>query len=609
MTLVRYFGPRLDDDSAEPTPNALGSKGFGLDMMVRLGLPVPPGFTVTTTLTAAVRARGGRLDVDERAAITAALARLAASPGDPRRVSVRSAPVRSMPGMLDTVLDLADSEVPDAVERVLASWDRERARSWREDYGLPDDEVPAVVVQRMVYGDRGGASGTGVAYSRDPRTGEPRITGEFLSLARGPELVGGRRGGISLSIDPLEPDAPSFARMFPELYATLCAHVLRLEAHFGEVPNVEFTVEEGTLWFLQTRPATLSLRAAARVTREFVQRGVLAPRDALHRIDPWTLLQRMQRRTDPDDALVAETEGRLLATGLPASPGHATGVLVLDPDEAVTRAQRGEAVVLARRESLAEDVAGIRAAEGVLTTAGGLTSHAAVVARSLGRCCITGCTALELDLQQGVLRTRGPNRRTVPRGAVITLDGTRGRVFEGVVRARTIFNDPDLTDLLRIADAHRTAKVYALVTTAAEITGAQEFGADGVVYALDRADRDALIALLDALEPTRETVWETAFPQVLLPRGVTRAELAALRPAAEFIAVIPWPDLPGDARLDAEAVLFDQCPTALEPDVACGVRVGNVRPVETLRAARAVNVPFVVCPPELVPTARWSLAQ
>lgn len=608
MTLVRYFGPRLDVDSDEPTPGALGSKGFGLEMMVRLGLPVPPGFTVTTALTTAVRGRGGRLDAGERAAVTAALARLAASPGDPRRVSVRAAPVRSMPGMLDTVLDLADSEVPDAVERVLASWDRERARRWREDYDLPD-EVPAVVVQRMVYGDRGGASGTGVAYSRDPRTGEPRITGEFLSLARGPELVGGRRGGVSLSVDPLEPDAPSFARMFPELYATLCAHVLRLEAHFGEVPNVEFTVEEGALWFLQTRPATLSLRAAARVTREFVQRGVLAPRDALRRIDPWTLLQRMQRRTDPDDALVAETEGRLLATGLPASPGHATGVLVLDPEEAVTRAQRGEAVVLARRESLAEDVAGIRAAEGVLTTAGGLTSHAAVVARSLGRCCITGCAALELDLQQGVLRTRGAVRRAVARGAVITLDGTRGRVFEGVVRARTMLNDPDLTDLLRIADAHRTAKVFALATTAMEVTGAQELGADGVVYALDRADRDALIALLDALEPTREAIWTDSPPHILLPRGVTRAELAALRPSAEFLAVIPWPDLPGDARLDAEAVLFDQCPAALEPDVACGVRVGNVRPVETLRAARAVNVPFVVCPAELVPTARWSLAQ
>jgi pyruvate,orthophosphate dikinase len=260
-------------------------------------------------------------------------------------VSVRAAPVRSMPGMLDTVLDLADSEVPDAVERVLASWDRERARRWREDYSLPDDEVPAVVVQRMVYGDRGGASGTGVAYSRDPRTGEPRITGEFLSLARGPELVGGRRGGISLSIDPLEPDAPSFARISPKLYDTLCAHVLRLESHFGEVPNVEFTVEEGALWFLQTRPATLSLRAAARVTREFVQRGLLSPDDALRRIDPWTLLQRMQRRTDPDDALVAETEGRLLATG---GRDGLLGVVALSGAAAVRAALEGADAAEAR---------------------------------------------------------------------------------------------------------------------------------------------------------------------------------------------------------------------------------------------------------------------
>lgn len=598
---ARFFGPQLDDD-AEPTAKSLGGKGFGLAVMVRLGLPVPPGFTLDTEFTGAVRARGGRLSDAERAKITQALERLAMIPGGPRRVSVRAAPVESMPGMLDTVLDLADAEVPDAVERVLASWGRERAVSWREEFAIAD-VTPAVVVQRMVYGDRGAASGTGVAYSRDPRTGEPRITGEFLSIARGPELVGGRRGGISLGVDPLEPEAPSFERMFPKLYASLAGDVFRLESHFGQVPNVEFTVEEGALWILQTRPAALTLRAAARVTRELVQRGTLAPEAALRRIDPWALLQRVHRRTDPDEALSAEGAGRLIATGLPASPGHATGVLVLDPDEAVIRAQRGEAVVLVRRESLAEDVAGIRAAEGVLTTAGGLTSHAAVVARSLGRCCITACTSLELDLNAQVVRTRTTPRRTLAAGSIITLDGTRGRVFEGSVRARSVLNDPDLTELLRIADAHRTTKVYALVSSRAELATASELGADGALLLLERCDHAALVSLLAELHQGSES------PRVLLPRGVTRSELSALQSTVNFTAVISWPDLPGDARLIADAVLFDQCPGSIERDVSCGVRVSNVRPIETLRSAKLLGVGFVACAPELVPSARWSLAQ
>ncbi|MEZ4393584.1 MAG: PEP/pyruvate-binding domain-containing protein [Polyangiales bacterium] len=599
---ARFFGPLLDDDDADPTQESLGGKGFGLSVMVRRGFAVPPGFTLDTGFTAALRARGGALDEESRGVIEAALARLAAVPGGPRRVSVRASPVHSMPGMLDTVLDLADSEVPDAVERVLASWDRERARRWREEFSIPD-VAPAIVVQRMVYGDRGAASGTGVAYSRDPRTGEPRITGEFLALARGPELVGGRRGGISLSVDPLEPEAPSFARLFPELYAALASDVLQLESHFGQVPNVEFTVEEGTLWFLQTRPAALTLRAAARVTRELVQRGFLSPEEALRRIDPWALLQRMHRRTDPDEALVAEKAGRLIATGLPASPGHATGVLVLDPDEAVTRAQRGEAVILVRRESLAEDVAGIRAAEGVLTTAGGLTSHAAVVARSLGRCCITACTSLELDLNAQVIRTRAAPRRTIPSGAVITLDGTRGRVFEGSLRSRSVLNDPDLTELLRIADSRRSTRVYALVSSRAELATATELGADGAILVLDALDAEALGGLIAELGEGATT------PRVLLPRGVTRRELESLKSTRAFTSVISWPDLPGDARLVADSVLFDRCPSGLEADVLCGVRVGNVSPVETLRAARALGVGFVACAPELAPTARWALAQ
>lgn len=598
---ARFFGPTLDDDD-EPTAARVGSKGFGLAMMIRLGLPVPPGFTLDTAFTRGVRARGGRLDDDDRARIRDALARLASVPGGPRRVSVRSAPVRSMPGMLDTVLDLADAEVPDAVERVLASWDSERARGWREEYGISHDEAPAVTVQRMVYGDRGARSGTGVAYSRDPRTGEARITGEFLPGARGPELVGGRRNGISLSQAPFAPEGPSFELAYPELYASLVRGIARIEAQFSEVPNVEFTVEEGALWFLQTRPATLTLRAAARVTRELVQRGLLAPKVALSRIDPWALLQRMQRRTDPDEALAAEEAGRLLATGLAASPGHATGVVVFDPAEAVARAQRGESVVLVRRESIAEDVAGIRASEGVLTTAGGLTSHAAVVARSLGRCCITGCTGLDVDLNLKVVRTRTIPKRVIHQGAVITLDGTKGRVFEGAVRSRTILADPDLTELLRLADAHRAVKVIALVTGRADLATARELGADDVMVALDGPHGPPLPSLL------AELGLDAPAPRVLLPRGVTRQELDALRALRSVTAAIPWPDLPGDARLTADALLFDQCPSAAEEGIETGVRVSNVRPVETLRAARAAGVAFVACAPELVPTARWALA-
>lgn len=598
---ARFFGPTLDDDDA-PSAERVGSKGFGLAMMIRLGLPVPPGFTLDTTLTRDVRARGGRLDDAERALIRDALARLASVPGGPRRVSVRSAPVRSMPGMLDTVLDLSDAEVPDAFERVLASWDGERARSWREEFDIPHDETPAVTVQRMVYGDRGGRSGTGVAYSRDPRTGETRITGEFLPGARGPDLVGGRRSGISVAVDPLDANGASFERMYPELYATLARYIARIESQFCEVPNVEFTVEEGALWFLQTRPATLTLRAAARVTRELVQRGALSSKAALTRIDPWALLQRMQRRTDPDEALAAEQSGRLLATGLPASPGHATGVVVFDPAEAVTRAQRGEAVVLVRRESIAEDVAGIRAADGVLTTAGGLTSHAAVVARSLGRCCITGCAGLDVDLNAKVVRTRTVPRKAIPQGAVITLDGTKGRVFEGIVRSRTVLADPDLTELLRLADAHRAVRVFALVSSRADLATARELGADGAMLSPESAHAPALMALLSELALTDDP------PRVLLPRRVTRQELEALREVRAFTAVIPWPDLPGDARLTADALLFDQCPSALEEGIETGVRISNLRPVETLRAARAAGVAFVACAPELVPTARWSLA-
>ncbi len=520
----------LLDGSASESRNTLGNKGFGINLMRGLGLPVPPAFCITTDVCAALMAGDEQiLDriwpdvVDKLGWLETETSRTFGHGPRPLLVSVRSGAAQSMPGMLDTVLDLgiddavqrslaahtspgfaadtrsrfqtmyrrivldgnASAEIPvdpfvqlrGAIEAVFASWHSPRAEAYRTHQGLADDGGTAVVVQAMVFGNLGGDSGTGVLFSRNPATGADEPLGEWLPRAQGEDVVSG-------TSDCLPLDALRVAQ--PQVFTELIAATNQLEKLGRDVQDIEFTVEEGRLWLLQTRAAKRSPQAAVRLALKFHDTGLITDAEALRRVTPEQVSTLLSPGIQPETRLAA----KLLASGLPACPGIASGTAYVNIDDALDAADAGEDVILVRTSTSPDDVAGMMASRAIVTELGGTTSHAAVVSRELGCPAVVGCGA-------GVAAALD--------GKVITVDGGEGEVREGALEL-TAWSEHDSPDLVALATLARTVtplRAYATGThpvltdaDTAAVRDALERGQTDVV-----CDRP-LIAMLTAIQLT-----------------------------------------------------------------------------------------------------------
>jgi pyruvate,orthophosphate dikinase len=548
----------LFDEGEAAQRDLLGGKGANLAEMTRLGLPVPPGFTVTTDACRAYLRSGGEVPAgmwDEvrtaLADVEARMGRRFGDPSDPLLFSVRSGAKFSMPGMMDTVLDLglndelvnglsartnarfaydayrrlvqmfgkvvlgveadrfeqalaeakqragkrfdhelsagelADlvvrfkaivaehgkvfpaepwEQVRQAVVAVFHSWNTPRAKAYRRSNKISEDLGTAVNVQAMVFGNVGPDCASGVAFTRNPNTGARELFGEYLVNAQGEDVVAGIRTPQHVSALAGDP-------VFASAYRELTEIAARLETHYTDMQDVEFTVERGKLWMLQTRTGKRTAPAAVRIAVDMAQEDLIDRRTAVLRVQPAQLEQLLHPRIDESQPVTA------IATGLPASPGAATGLVVLDPSEAKTRGEAGEAVILVRMETSADDFPGMERARGILTAHGGMTSHAAVVARGMGKPAVTGCGAIVIDEAAGLFRVDG---LAVRAGEELTIDGSTGRVILG--RVPTI--EPSLTGgidtLLAWADDFRRLDVRANADTPVDARRAREFGAQGI---------------------------------------------------------------------------------------------------------------------------------
>ncbi|WJV44736.1 pyruvate, phosphate dikinase [Streptomyces flavofungini] len=548
----------------------LGGKGANLAEMTRLGLPVPPGFTVTTEACRAYLATGAEPDglADEIATHLAALERGAGrrlgQADDPLLLSVRSGARFSMPGMMETVLDIGLTDdsvrglakvsgserfafdsyrrlvqmfgstvmgvdsalfeeavaglkesrgVPDdlgldasdlaglvetyknlireqtgqdfpqspaeqlqrSIRAVFASWNGERARLYRRREHIADDLGTAINVQRMVFGNLGADSGSGVAFTRDPATGRSGPYGDYLSNAQGEDVVAGVRNTVPLA---------ELQRLDPSSYALLRRHLATLEAHYRDLCDIEFTIERGTLWMLQTRVGKRTAEAAFVIAAELADEGLITPDEGLARVDGEGLARLMFPRFD------VEAVGAALAHGLAASPGAAVGTAVFDCAEAVRRADAGEQVVLVRQETTPDDLPGMVAARAVLTSRGGRTSHAAVVARGMGKVCVCGAEEITVDARERRFTAGGV---TVEEGTVISVDGSTGAVYAGAVPLvdsvvmrylETGERSAGLVDAvaraMERADGARRMEVRANADTPEDAARARRFGAQGI---------------------------------------------------------------------------------------------------------------------------------
>ncbi|HUO46731.1 MAG TPA: pyruvate, phosphate dikinase [Acidimicrobiia bacterium] len=534
----------------------LGGKGAGLAEMVRLGLRVPPGFTITTDACRAVMSSG---TVPETLweEVDQAISRLEVSAGrsfgsgaTPLLVSVRSGAKFSMPGMMDSVLNLgindevveslatwsgdrhfawdayrrfvqmygevvlgveehhfqevlsdlrasrgvdhdghltaedlahatsrfrkivsnAGQELPTdprrqlhgAIEAVFASWENKRAREYRRLHSIPDDIGTAVNVQMMVFGDLGEDSGTGVCFTRNPATGEPQPYGDYLAQAQGEDVVAGIRNTSSLD---------DLGRIHPQSHQELLGVMENLERHFTDMCDIEFTIEKGSLWILQTRAGKRTAHAAVRIAVDMAHEGVIDQAEAVRRVDP-EALEQLERPRITDSA-----QRQAITTGIPASPGAATGKVVFTADRAVELAKAGEILILVRPETTPDDIHGMAAAKGILTSHGGKTSHAAVVARGMGKPAVTGASGIVVDMSAS---RASVGEHDFVEGDLITIDGTSGAVFAGAVPLEEPRPIPELETLLTWADEFRQLGVRANADTADDAAIARAAGAEGI---------------------------------------------------------------------------------------------------------------------------------
>jgi pyruvate, orthophosphate dikinase len=550
--------------------NLLGGKGAGLAEMANLGLPVPPGFTITTEVCTAYYANNKTYPKELAEQVKAALAEVGrlvgrkfGDPDNPLLVSVRSGARASMPGMMDTVLNLGLNDVTvealargsgdrrfaydsyrrfitmysdvvlgvehhlfeeilddhkdrqgymldtdltaedwvelvrrykerleeergepfpqdpqaqlwGAIGAVFGSWMNQRAITYRKLHGIPEHWGTAVNVQAMVFGNMGETSATGVAFTRNPSTGEKRLYGEFLINAQGEDVVAGIRTPQEITEAARREggsDKPSMETALPEAFAELTRIYGALERHYRDMQDLEFTVEQGKLWMLQTRSGKRTAKAALRIAVELAGERLITREEAVSRVEPAALDQLLHPTIDP------KAERKVLASGLPASPGAAAGEIVFSADEAETLKAQGRRVILVRVETSPEDIHGMHAAEGILTTRGGMTSHAAVVARGMGKPCVSGAGALRIDYAAGTMTVVG---QVLKQGDVITVDGSTGQVLLG----RVPMIEPELSGefatLMGWADKVRALGVRANADTPNDARIALKFGAEGI---------------------------------------------------------------------------------------------------------------------------------
>ncbi len=553
---VYFFAQNRAEGSAKKR-NLLGGKGANLAEMANLGIRIPPGFTISTEVCRYYTAKHEYPDDLEQQIkenlkkVEQATNRRFGSRQRPLLVSVRSGARISMPGMMDTVLNLGLNdasaegliqetnnprftydayrrliqmfgnvvlgvpaekfekliekkkeakgvqddieltgedlkeltdefkeltekekgiEFPQdsfeqlrmAIDAVFASWNNKRAISYRKINKIPEHWGTAVNVQTMVFGNMGDNSGTGVGFTRDPATGEKKLYGEYLINAQGEDVVAGIRTPQPFS---------TLEEKMPAIYAELVDITGKLERHYRDVQDFEFTIEKGTLFMLQTRTGKRTAQAAVKIASDMVEDGLIDKKEALMRIEPAQLEQLLHRRIDP------QAELEVLASGLPASPGAATGVVAFTADRAVELVEQGKKVILVRTETSPEDIHGMAVAEGILTARGGRTSHAAVVARGMGKCCVAGCEAIKVNEKEKEFKVNG---FMFKEGDFISLDGNTGRVIKGKVSTLEPELSAEFTELMKWANEIKTLGVRANADTPGDARLAREMGAEGI---------------------------------------------------------------------------------------------------------------------------------
>jgi pyruvate, orthophosphate dikinase len=550
--------------------NLLGGKGANLHEMASLGLPVPPGLTITTEVCTFFYANGKTYPPDLKAQVESAVAEVGRETGrafgdaaNPLLLSVRSGARASMPGMMDTVLNLGlnddsvetlaktsgdprfaydsyrrfiqmysnvvldvdvhnfedileqykdgkgytldtDLNAEDwraviadykarvveaagkpfpqnpadqlwgAIGAVFSSWMNQRAITYRRLNAIPADWGTAVNVQAMVFGNMGATSATGVAFTRNPSTGENALYGEFLVNAQGEDVVAGIRTPQNITEAARKAagsDKPSLEALMPDVFKQFADATKLLEKHYKDMQDLEFTVERGKLWMLQTRNGKRTANAALRVAVDMANEGLISREDAITRVEPATLDQLLHPTLDP------KAKPAAIATGLPASPGAASGEIVFSADEAQALMQAGRKSILVRVETSPEDIHGMHAAEGIVTTRGGMTSHAAVVARGMGKACVCGVSAIRVDYPAQTMTVGGV---TLKKGDIITIDGAAGEVMAGAARMVRPELTGDFATLMGWADAVRRMGVRANAETAEDARVARKFGAEGI---------------------------------------------------------------------------------------------------------------------------------
>jgi pyruvate,orthophosphate dikinase len=464
---------------------------------------VPPGFTISTRACNAYRAARRKMPADLPKQVRTALGRLEklrkkkfGDAGDPLLVSVRSGAKFSMPGMMERTgkpfPQDPERQLWGAIAAVFDSWDNPRARLYRRKYGIAEDLGTAVNVQVMVFGNLGDDCATGVAFTRNPATGENVLYGEWLPNAQGEDVVAGIRTPRPILKDPQDP-GKSLEEAMPAAVAELQRIRKTLEGHYRDMQDVEFTIERGKLYMLQTRTGKRTGVAALGIAFDFHRARRISREDVLRRVEPDMVVQLLAPVFDPDELERARSNGRLAAKGLPAGPGAASGVVAFDADRARALAEGGASVLLVRTETSPEDIGGMVAAAGIVTSRGGMTSHAAVVARGMGKPCIVGAEALGIDEHAGRLRVDG---HTLHEGDAMSIDGTTGEVFVGrmephpseiqqVLVEKTLA--PARSELFRRfetlmqwADRCRKLRVRTNADTPADAAVARAFGAEGI---------------------------------------------------------------------------------------------------------------------------------
>ena len=566
---VYHFGDGKADGAASDR-NLLGGKGANLAEMSSLGLPVPPGFTITTDVCTYYYDHDRTYPEILKDQVKAALEHITALTGRrlgdatrPLLVSVRSGSRASMPGMMDTVLNLGlnddtvaaiaaeanderfaydsyrrfiqmysdvvlgvdhsffeeilddakanldldvdtdltaddwrgvidqykakveeelgepfpqdpEAQLWGAISAVFSSWMNARAITYRRLHNIPENWGTAVNVQAMVFGNMGDTSATGVAFTRNPSTGERKLYGEFLVNAQGEDVVAGIRTPQNITEEArieAGSERPSLEKIMPDAFAEFLKTADRLEQHYRDMQDLEFTIERGKLWMLQTRSGKRTAKAALKMAVEMVEEGLIGKEEAVNRIDPASLDQLLHPTIDP------RAERHVIGIGLPASPGAATGEIVFSSEDAEQLKAEGRKAILVRIETSPEDIHGMHAAEGILTSRGGMTSHAAVVARGMGKPCVSGAGTLRIDYRNGTMLTAGG---TFKKGDIITIDGGSGQVLKGTVAMQQPELSGDFGKLMVWADEARRMKVRTNAETPADARAARSFGAEGI---------------------------------------------------------------------------------------------------------------------------------